>query len=98
MTSLRGLTDKELSSLETIASELMGHRSDQLDRDIKAGRFTPEQIDIHYKEIFDTYMATRREVEAEQLRREKNRIFRNGVFTAFAAMFTAGMVYFLFFK
>lgn len=98
MEPIRRLSDKELSDLENLASELLGHKSDQLDKDVKAGRLTPEQIDLSYREIFDTYIETRREVESEQLRRKTNRVFRNRILSAIAALFVAAMIYFMFLK
>lgn len=98
MSSLRRLTEKELSDLMHRADEQMVHQFMETQRDVDAGRISAEQGDYKMQDILDASKADKHEIEAELFRREKNRILGKKIFSAIAVLSGAVAIYFLFFK
>lgn len=98
MSSLRGLTEKELSDLMQRADERMVHQFIETQQDVDAGRISPEQGDYRMQDILDASKTSKHEIEVELFRREKNRILGKKIFSATAVLFGAIATYFVFFK
>jgi len=96
MSSLRGLTLKELSDLQHRTDEQMVQQFMETQRDVDSGRISAEQGDYRMQDILDAGKASRHEIEAELFRREKNGILGKRFFAAAAMILGAVAVYFLF--